>query len=337
MTIACPPFMQCSWRPPLLRGGVSYEDSMVESSLVLDSAEPVIVSYDPDVDCQRLHFGDAATDVGLVRPVTAMARDEATGLVWLSSSPLVRSFDLREMRIGQTVTTGTKRSPQTAMVFWGANLAVASGSTVFSWTPRLLAEPAPEGSGVSLTLPFMPITSLTAVGDSLVVASTEHHAVHVYAPNGAPVARAVGHSSGVTALGRYTGSEFLSGSADQTVKLWDVRQKTAAINFKRHQGIVTALFGAADASLVVSGGTDGIVRGWDIRGAGRALFAVSVGASAPQTVHYALHQHLFTVVVSERAADMFYDLQKFGVPPEKEQGAELPASGVLAFHFSVPA
>jgi hypothetical protein len=56
MTITSPPFMQCSW-----------------------------LNHDPE---------DAAADVGLVRPVTSMALDEATGLVWLNSSPLVRSFDL---------------------------------------------------------------------------------------------------------------------------------------------------------------------------------------------------------------------------------------------------
>jgi hypothetical protein len=58
--------------------------------------------------------------------------------------------------------------------------------------------------------------------------------------------------------------------------------------------------------------------------------------SAPQTLHYGLQQHLFTVVMSERTGDMFYDLQKFGVPPEQEQAAELPASGVLVFQFALP-
>jgi hypothetical protein len=326
------PFTSCSWHPPTLRTGGDFENSVILASLVLDSTDTVVVSYDADVEQQRLHFAGSATDIGLIDPVSSMAFDDGTGLVWLKSGPVVCAFDLSDVRCTRTIKTGNKRSLHSAMVFWGGSLTVASGATVTSWNPHLLA----DAGDVRLTLPIAPITSLATVGDAIVVASTEHHAAHVYAPNGAPVSRATGHAAGLTALARYTATEFLSGSADQTAKLWDIRQGIPVVNFRKHNGIVTAIFGAPATNLVVTGGTDRVVRGWDLRGTGRHLFAVPVGGSAPQTLHYGIQQQMLTVVVSDAVADAFYDLQRFGTVGEHEGSPYPPTAGILAFHLPLP-
>jgi WD40 repeat protein len=158
----------------------------------------------------------------------------------------------------------------------------------------------------------------------------------VYAANGARVARLIGHSSGITALAKYTISQFISASADQTTKLWDVRQPQAIMTLCKHQGIVTTVFGEPSADVVISGGTDGVVRGWDIRGIGRALFAVSIGDSTPQTLHYNPWRQKLTVVVSERTSDIFYDLQKFGHCSELERANTPQCDGILTFQFTLP-
>jgi WD40 repeat protein len=223
------------------------------------------------------------------------------------------------------------------MAFWEQNLVVAAGSTVLAWSPRLLFDGGPENSfDVCLTLLIPPITALATVSDSLVVGSAEYHTAQIYAQNGARVARAIGHTAGITALHSFDVNQFLSGSADQTVKLWDLRVPVPVVNILRHDGIVTALYGdaAANPNLVISGGTDGVVRGWDIR-AFQHLFTLSVGQCAPQSIDYSAANQKLTVVVSENQSDLYYDMQKFGPPNPDIQVLDAPLNAVLSFQFAL--
>jgi WD40 repeat protein len=315
----------------VLRSSTNYENRIIESSCILESTDAIVASYDGDVQRRRLHFAGSSGDVRFVGRVVAMACDEAAGVVWVSSGPAVRSFDLDTLREGRTITTGCKRSPRGALAFWAGRLAVGAGSTVQSLSPHALAD-----DDVCLTLPFLPITALAAAGDALVVASAEHHTPHVYAQNGALVSRAMGHVAGVTALAHYSVGQFLTGSADQTAKLWDVRQAVQAATICKHGGVVTAVFGAPAANVIATGGTDGVVYGWDLRRPGNALFVTPIGENAPQTLHYSNQQQCLTVVVSERISNMFYDLQKFDSRAEYEQVPDGPTPGVLSFHFRMP-
>jgi hypothetical protein len=313
---------------------VGYE--LIESSIIVDDANVAVAVFDSESQQQRLHFGSEWVDTELLSPITSMAFDDASDLIWVNSGNVVKSFDTRNLRRTQVMTTGAKQSSRSAMTFWNDNLVIASGSTVLSWSRRLLQNvgETDEDFGVCLTLLIPSITALATVADSLVVASAEYHTAQVYARNGARVTRAIGHSSGITALHGFDYNQFLSGSADQTAKLWDVRVPVPVANILRHRGIVTALYGNGSHNLVVTGGTDGVVRGWDIRNF-QHLFAVSVGDSPPQTIHYSNQLQRLTVIVSERVADAYYDLGKFGTSQEVSV-VDGPASGILTFHFAAP-
>jgi WD40 repeat protein len=313
-----------------------FSESIIESSLILESSEPVVVVYDCESGKQRIHFAGNSADLGLLSPATSMAVGN-NGVIWVSNGSFIKSFALPDLSSLQTITTGAMRAPRSSAVFWNGNLSVACGSTVLSWSSQLLEEGDMNESSCNVRLNLThSITSLATVGENLVVASAEHHTAPVYAPNGARVARALGHCAGVTALAPYDRSRFLSGSADQTARLWDVGQQAPVLTFRKHHGIVTALFGDPFAQFVLTGGTDGLVKGWDVRRDGKALFSVPVGDGAPQSIHYGTPKHKLTVVVSERTADMFYDMQKFGGIQGPERLSDAPSSGVLSFMFALP-
>jgi hypothetical protein len=268
-----------------------------------------------------------------------MAFDDTSGLIWVNAGGMVIAFESENLGVVQTIGTGIKYAAQSAMTFWEQSLVVASGSTVLSWSPRVL-ETAGEGENsfdVCLTLLIPPITALATVSDALVVGSAEYHTAQIYAQNGARVARAIGHTGGITALHAFDVNQFLSGSADQTAKLWDLRVPLPVVNIVKHQGIVTALYGDGTTcpNLVVTGGTDGVVKGWDIR-TFHHLFSVSVGETAPQSILYTSAQQKLTVVVSERPADMYYDTQKFGRPDPDIPAVDCQPNAVLSFQCILP-
>jgi hypothetical protein len=300
------------FQPQEIPETVSY--GLIETSLVLGLGDPVVVSYDAEVQAQRIHYGNMTADVGIMSPVASMTVDDSSGLIWVNSGNLVKSFDSRNLNRRQTIIAGNKRSPKSAMTFWRDSLVVASGATVLSWSQRLLenAGEADDGFDVCLTLLMPSITCLATCADNLVVASSEHHTPRVYAQNGACVCRTIGHSAGITSLYGLDGFSFLSGSADQTAKLWDVRMPVCAASLAKHNGIVTAIWGARNGgSLVFTGGTDGVVIAWDIRHDYRFLFSVDCGQSAVQTIHYSPPAERLTVVMSEKTADDYYDMEKY--------------------------
>jgi WD40 repeat protein len=266
-----------------------------------------------DVQAQRLHFNGMVMDVDLSHPVASMAYSDSTGLIWVNSGDLLKSFDTRDLSRTQTIVAGNKRSAKSAMTFWRDSLVVASGASILSWSQDLLqgGREVEDGFDVCLTLLMPSITCLTTCGDNLVVASSEHHTAHVYAPNGACAYRTIGHSAGITSLCGLNGDIFLSGSADQTAKMWDLRLPVPWVNLIKHKGIVTSVWGDIDRNHVFTGGTDGVVVQWDVRQFG-LVFAMDTGPSAIQSLHYSDPAKKLTVIVSEKTSDDYYDLEKYG-------------------------
>jgi hypothetical protein len=105
--------------------------------------------------------------------------------------------------------------------------------------------------------------TLEAAGQASALASTAAQAK-------APEPRFVGHTGPIlcTAFSR-DGRQVLTGSADMTVRLWDVGTGQTVQQFDGHTDEVTAVgfcYGAAEPVLVISAGADRTVRLWNIKG-----------------------------------------------------------------------
>lgn len=56
----------------------------------------------------------------------------------------------------------------------------------------------------------------------------------------------------------------VSASSDRTVRVWDIPARAARLTLDGHRDAVTAVAGAPDTGVVVSGGYDGRLRWWDL-------------------------------------------------------------------------
>lgn len=75
-----------------------------------------------------------------------------------------------------------------------------------------------------------------------------------------------GHTADITALAYSpVGSQFASGSADYTIKVWNTRTGQLESDLIGHSGLISSLAFSPNGQLIASGSHDGTVRLWDAR------------------------------------------------------------------------
>jgi WD40 repeat protein len=102
------------------------------------------------------------------------------------------------------------------------------------------------------------------------------------------------------------GTVIVSGSADQTVRVWDAKTGGPRAQLSGHQGAVYGLALSRDESLAVSSGNDNTLRLWDIQG-GRQLKQLAT----TEATAYALAVHPVASILATGGADRrvhLYDL-----------------------------
>jgi transcription initiation factor TFIID subunit 5 len=67
----------------------------------------------------------------------------------------------------------------------------------------------------------------------------------------------------------------LTGSSDQTCRLWDVQKGTCVRIFAKHNGPVTAAAISPDGRTMASAGTDNVIKLWDM-GSGKPIKSMAV-------------------------------------------------------------
>lgn len=84
-----------------------------------------------------------------------------------------------------------------------------------------------------------------------------------------------GHRGKVTALSYHPDGHWLAtGSADQTIRLWDLDRQQATRTLSGHTGVITALDFSRDGRRLASASSDGSARIWDVA-SGRCLHVLN--------------------------------------------------------------
>jgi WD40 repeat protein len=85
-------------------------------------------------------------------------------------------------------------------------------------------------------------------------------------PGGALLRTLEGHSGGVNALAvTPDGGQAISGSSDNTLKVWDLKRGKVVRTLEGHSGLVRAVAVTPDGGQAISGSYDKTLRVWDLR------------------------------------------------------------------------
>ena len=63
----------------------------------------------------------------------------------------------------------------------------------------------------------------------------------------------------------YMSNLFVSGSADKTLSLWDMRSNICSQTFYGHNNAVNSAVINVTGEIIASGDADGVVKLWDVR------------------------------------------------------------------------
>ena len=221
------------------------------------------------------------------------------------------------MELIKNITIGNNNvSQSTSLIHYNNSLYFGSGSTVLVYSSMdeernpvnfTISEDEEPRLGIVSSLP--PISSMCCLSNGIVLGSYEHHTPHMFSYDGIHIARFSGHMAGITCLSAMSPTTFITGSADQTARVWDTREYTS-IALLKHDGIITSA--CSLGTILFTGGIDGVVKQWDIRMNVPRVVCKCEGT--PQTMHFSLDTSILTVVVSDKKEEEFSDLGKFKGP-----------------------
>jgi WD40 repeat protein len=245
-----------------------------------------------------------------------MAFDKEFGAFWINAGNQINSYKAETLELIKSVSTGNHISPAATMSYSNHSLLYGCGPTVLVYSSFdegrqqiNFTESEEVDFSLGITTSLNAVTSIAPLHDGIVVASTEHHTPYLISFEGVQVARFTGHSAGITCLSEINTDTFASGSADQTVRIWDKRD-LSSFSLLRHNGIITSM--CSLGQIVFTGGTDGTVRQWDLRMNAPRFIGKCEGT--PQSMHFSMETGILTVVVSQKKNEEFYDLGKFPPP-----------------------
>ena len=293
----------------------------IEASYIVDGHPPAIVTYSNDC-VQQLIVGSNCVDLEFPVAVSSMAFDSEIGAFWLNSGNNIYCYNAETLEQMKTISTGNNHiSPSTSLIHYNNSLYFGCGSTVLVYSsydeerqPINFTISEDEEPKLGIVSNLSQITSMCCLSDGIVLGSYEHHTPHMFSYDGIQIARFSGHMGGITCLSAMSPTSFITGSADQTARVWDIRDHTS-IALLKHEGIITSA--CSLGTILFTGGTDGVVKQWDIRMNVPRVFCKCEGT--PQTMHFSLDTSILTVIVSDKKEDEFSDLGKF-IEPQKLDG-----------------
>jgi hypothetical protein len=281
----------------------------------------VYVCFDNQSNSHHLMLGDMDVQTGFFSRATAIAIDPDADRLWIAGDVRVRSFTLASLHPDDTLYVRRDVVRSSCLAIWQDYVVLGTQNTLLAWTKtrdQSRANPprgdlrtkqydefvsrfrlGPEtidwtrGRPNERQLQFQnelkEITSVCAVGNYLAVASRAYPAIHLFAlaSGGQIVQRLVGHTMGITCLLAHREDQLFSGSADKTIKLWNLENGTVEFSFERHGGAISALEvrDYKTGTFLFTGGEDHIIHAWDINRK-KPMFQLDVGQAFYPTGMY---------------------------------------------------
>ncbi len=247
----------------------------------------VVASGERDIHVIDARTGDRKQ---ILKGHTGAARGLAFATNAANTNTLISGGDDRhaiiwDIKTGKSVATFPNQSTRIEAVAVGekgklfATINAAGELYVYPLTgtvkPQLLGTTVTDAGEGGFGVAFVGDTNgiLTGGGDNQVKLTMGPDAASTTPTNAVPVRTFTGHTGKITCLAASKdGKWFVSGSADRTVRVWDVSSGKTLWTFQGHAGAtvegrevgVTAVAISPDGKWVASGGVDGGIKLWPL-------------------------------------------------------------------------
>jgi hypothetical protein len=241
---------------------------------------PVVVGVDAQEKHRMLHVGDRAVEPGLTFPASSVAFDAVTNSFVIVAGNSLCQIGRDDLAIVAQAHLRITPMLKSAIAVSPDSILLGNRRHIFVWPRESLAHGVLDAAAV-INPCLSAVTSLITMEGLVTAASWNYHAVHVLNSEGILVRTCLGHCAGVTSLCAFENG-FLSGSADLTARLWDIRSQPPTATFYGHRAPITVVESATldGVPFVLTGSEDHTVRIWDLRSQ-HALVETKVGSGIP--------------------------------------------------------
>ena len=270
----------------------------IECGYASINGSPAVVIFDSELQNHILQNDGKEVNMNCATTVSALLYNKDLNSFFAASGTKVSIVD--DMKVVDfSLATHMPPMLSPALISWNNHIVLGNRKKALFWSyDAIKNRQSPDPEKVFQTqLPS--INSLATCGDSLCIASKNQHSIHV--TNGETVTSILfGHAAAVTCLSNLGPNLVLSGSADTTARIWDIRQESQVAQLQRHLGALTFIspLSSDSTNLILTGGADHFVRAWDIR-ADKALFEVKCGTGIPRDAFFSIQDKELTVLTNE--------------------------------------
>jgi WD40 repeat protein len=156
------------------------------------------------------------------------------------------------------------------------------------------------------------ISAIQPLGNFHIISSSYDRSLKIWDINKtSPLASMHGHKGAVLDFALFSDNKAVSGGRDGRVFLWDASRAASVTSFVAHTGHVTNTKRTCDENIVVTGGSDGFVRFWDVR-VPRCLHEERLSEAAAVTVLESNQDNRMLGAVTADNVVTVFDTRTFG-------------------------
>lgn len=302
---------------------------LIEAGTVQTAGESVIVSFDIKKDAHIINFSNNhKVPLPGSMPAINVHYDSHTNTAFILTRSFLYNYKLDSECIYQYKHNGTSN---TACLASNKDALVLASKNCMIIFPRS-SDMKLFSKKHDIELPMNNVSHCISLPNNYIFSSTSSPFILATNEEGQPIRDFIGHASSVTSLSVFDPNLFVSGSSDNSIKLWDLRDPTPTLVFHRHMGYVSAIHCNPNLHLIFSGGSDRKIRVWDERKF-IPLYETGVGTGIPFDINLDTVTETLKILTCEAKSSTFDGLDNSRVISARPYFCVRPSNLYIKYHF----